>query len=42
MEGYQMRIIAKTFIVWFNPYTHEFKTTDRPRRKHGKDIRLCK
>lgn len=32
MEGYQMRIIGKTFILWFNPNTHDFKTTDRPRR----------
>lgn len=35
MEGYQIRIIGKQFIIWFNPSTHDFKTTDR-RKKNGK------
>lgn len=50
MEGWQMRIIGKTFILWFNPETHDFKTTDKEkqesklnnRREYGKVIRLCK
>jgi hypothetical protein len=33
MQGYQIRIIGKQFIIWFNPSTHDFKTTDRKREK---------
>lgn len=39
--------ISKTFILWFDPSIHEFKTTDvlkvKPnnRRGYGKVISLC-
>jgi hypothetical protein len=31
-EGYQMRVIGRLFIIWFNPTTGEFTTTDRKRK----------
>lgn len=32
MEGWQIRRIAKTFIIWFNPETFDFIALDRPRK----------
>lgn len=33
MEGWEIRRVAKTFVIWFNPETFKFKTTDRKKVK---------
>lgn len=33
MEGWQIRVIGKTFILWFNPEKFEFMAVDRAKRR---------
>ncbi|MFT8352360.1 hypothetical protein [Clostridium saccharoperbutylacetonicum] len=43
MEGWQIRVIGKTFVLWFNPDTFEFKAVNRQRKgsNHGKELCNC-
>jgi len=32
MRGWQIRLIGKTFILWFNPDTFEFRAVNRGKK----------